>query len=38
MEHIFTDLAVESREIYKPEEKKEIEGISINVKEEKIIL
>jgi len=35
MEHIFTDLAVESREIYKPEEKKEIEGISINVKEEK---
>lgn len=35
MKHIYTDLAVESREIYRPGRNKEIEGVSVNVKEDK---
>lgn len=35
MKHIFTDLAIESREIYRPGANREIEGVSVDVKEEK---
>lgn len=35
MKHIYTDLAVESKEIYNPEKKKEIEGVSVEVADEK---
>ena len=35
MKHIYTDLAIESREIYQEENKSEIEGVSVDVVEEK---
>ncbi len=35
MKHIYTDLAIESREIYQEENKTEIEGVSVDVVEEK---
>lgn len=35
MKHIYTDLAIERREIYQEENKTEIEGISVDVLEEK---
>ena len=35
MKHIYTDLAIESREIYQEENKGEIEGVSVDVVEEK---
>lgn len=34
MKHIYTDLAIESREIYQEENKTEIEGVSVDVVEE----
>lgn len=35
MKHIYTDLAIESRQIYEADNKKEIEGVSVEVEEEK---
>ena len=35
MKHMYTDLAIESREIYQEENKTEIEGVAVNVVEEK---
>lgn len=35
MKHIYTDLAIESREIYQEENKTEIEGVAVDVVEEK---
>lgn len=34
MKHIYTDLAIESKEIYEPENKQEIEGVSVEVEED----
>lgn len=34
MKHIYTDLAVENREIYQPDREREVQGVSVNVKEE----
>ncbi|MEW8972684.1 MAG: GPR endopeptidase [Tissierellaceae bacterium] len=34
MDNIFTDLAVENREIYREDSKREVEGVSVDIKEE----
>lgn len=34
MKHIYTDLAIESRQVYEPNEEKEVEGVSVEVKDE----
>lgn len=34
MKHIYTDLAIESRQIYEPDERKEVEGVAVEAMED----
>ncbi len=37
MKHIYTDLAIESRQVYEPDERKEVEGVVVEAMEDEAL-